>query len=227
MSPPLPALIVDAASPVVSVQVWTEANVGQPAAWQFDALADAGLFNGIETALEISGLGITDFRSFVYCEGPGSILGIRTVAIAFRTWGAIRHGAPAEFHAYRSLELVAADLLACGQAAPFSIVSDARRESWHILKVGANGTRSPIRRAPAGEISPTVDSLFHPSPFPVWQERPAPVREAPYRPERLRELSTSHPWLLRRVSLPDAFVTDAPVYRKWVQPLAVSTSEQP
>ena len=104
--------------------------------------------------------------AYVFCEGPGSQLGIRTAAMSLRTWQALRP-APAPVFAYRSL-LVAALAHARHQPGPFAVVADARRDSWHAVRVAADGT-SPAPRSPSGPSRcslPPVSALGRNHPVP-------------------------------------------------------------
>ena len=44
------------------------------------------LFPAMEVALTESGLSLADIDSYIYCEGPGSVLGLRLCAMAIKTW---------------------------------------------------------------------------------------------------------------------------------------------
>src|SRR5690606_7730550 len=85
---------------------------------------DAG--TGIFRVLERLGAHLEQANAFIYCEGPGSILGIRTSAVAIRTWQVLRSR---PVFAYRSLEL-----LALAKARPgLTVIADARRQHWHAV----------------------------------------------------------------------------------------------
>ncbi len=87
-------LILDAASLVVQVG-WLE--IGRTPAWvALEEEAGSGLFR----ALDELGKRPRDADAFGFCEGPGSILGIRSAAVALTTWQALRERPS---FAYRSL----------------------------------------------------------------------------------------------------------------------------
>src|SRR6267142_6499721 len=93
-----PLLILDAASARVQVGVWRRDGTSD---WQSsDEEAGIGVFRGIEKL----GVRVADVGAFVFCDGPGSILGIRTVAMALRTWVLLK---PRPVFGYSSLALVA------------------------------------------------------------------------------------------------------------------------
>jgi tRNA A37 threonylcarbamoyladenosine modification protein TsaB len=68
---------------------------------------------------------ISTVDAFIFCEGPGSILGIRTSAAAIKVWHILN---PKPVWAYRSLELLAHSV----SDKRVSVISDARRDFWHV-----------------------------------------------------------------------------------------------
>lgn len=206
-------LFLDAASPAVSVGL----RVGDEASgtWQH-AHDEAGvaLFRSIDLLTRARGVGVAEITSVVFCEGPGSLLGVRLAAMALRTWIAVPREKPLQVFAYRSLELVAASLLAHGRAAPFHVIVDGRRATWNALSVDATGAWQPIRRRPATEVFPNGEAVFHPEGFPLWQTLPAGAQSVHYDPMALPGLAERFS-LLRPVALPDAFMIEMPTYREW------------
>ncbi|MDB6127966.1 MAG: hypothetical protein JWM35_1862, partial [Verrucomicrobia bacterium] len=78
-----PLLLIDAAS--VQVQVgWLEK--GGSTRWA-TSNEEAGV--GVFQCLEELGIQPGEASAFVFCDGPGSILGVRTVATALRTWSVL------------------------------------------------------------------------------------------------------------------------------------------
>jgi tRNA threonylcarbamoyladenosine biosynthesis protein TsaB len=130
-----PLLVLDAASARVQVG-WIVR--GEPARWDASGEeAGCALFRCME------GVGAEPSRAaaFVFCEGPGSVLGVRTAAIAIRSWCALR---PRPVFAFRSLALVAEVLALEGE----SVIADARRDSWHACVRGG-----PVSRVPSASLA--------------------------------------------------------------------------
>lgn len=136
---------------------------------------------------------------WVFCEGPGSILGIRTVAIALRTWQAL---APRPVYSYRSLEL-----LAVARRDPVTTyIADARRDTWHAQQLAG-----PLRRvAPQALAGP----LALPANFRRWAEPPAGTTAVDYRLETLLPASL-HDRILRDCPEPDAYQAEPAAYVTW------------
>ena len=196
-----PLLLLDAASARVQVGL-LEAD-GRARWASAETESGIALFRGVESL----GVNLAVVRAFAFCEGPGSILGIRTAAMALRTWNVL---APRPVFAYRSLEIVAQGLAQAGAAGNFAVIADARRETWHCVEV-RDGEVGPLRRATAAELPAT---LFLPENFRTWSAPPAETRRTGY------DLSALLPRvaaaeLFRPIEAPDAFLHEAPSYQTW------------
>ena len=189
-----PALVIDAASSKIQVGLLkSEASDSQ---WVTSAdEAGAAVFEGVKKL----GIDLDDVSAFVFCEGPGSVLGVRTAAMALRTWRVLR--ARPTF-AYCSLALVAHAL---GRK-DIGVIADARRESWHHYRIS-----QPLRRLPTSELS---GELVMPQNFRHWSALPPNVQLVPYSIEELLPKI----WdvdVLRETDAPDAFLHEEPSYVTW------------
>jgi len=132
-------LVLDAASARVQVG-WLSAH---ETSWA-NSTDEAGkaLFGGLDTLFADSPTrSIPVVGAFVFCAGPGSILGIRTAATAIRTWRTLHPQTPA--YSYQSLALLAHAL---GNA-DLTLIADARRNQWHVQQLG-----QPLRQVPSSEL---------------------------------------------------------------------------
>jgi tRNA threonylcarbamoyladenosine biosynthesis protein TsaB len=188
-----PLLVIDAASARVQVGI---VGADGAARWAVsDEEAGIGVFRCIgQLQVDVAAVG-----AFVFCEGPGSILGIRTVAMALRTWNVI---APKPVFSFQSLALVAR---APGRA-DVTVIADARRDSWHVFARGG-----PLRRVPAAELT---GPLAMPEHFRHWSPLPAGVERVPYSLETLLP-ATADADLFRATAAPDAFLHEEPSYAPW------------
>ena len=208
-----PTLYLDAASPAIAVGL--RVCAGEAPTWvHTHDEAGVALFRAVGTLARARGIAMGDVATAVLCEGPGSLLGVRLAAMALRTWMALPRPRPLEVVGYRSLELVAAGLLARGQRGPFHVIVDGRRATWNTLTVDAEGNLGPIRRRPAAEAFPPGEPVFHPHGFPLWQALPTGVQAVEYNPAALPGLATRF-GLLRPVASPEAFMIEMPTYREW------------
>lgn len=176
---------------------------GEPSQWA-TVTKEAG--TGLYDLLQQLGVSPNDARAFVFCEGPGSMLGIRTVAAALRIWCAL---APRPVYRYRSLDLLAH---AAGKPGR-TFLCDARRRSWHALTINDQGAPSPIRRLETDELPP--GAMCMPEGFRSWTELPSPAPEiVPYTPSLLGD-RLSHVECLELTDDPDAYQPERPAYAKW------------
>lgn len=188
-----PAVLVDCASNVIQVAALDSAGRHRWARSE----TEAGL--GLFTCVEELALDPGTVNAWVFCTGPGSILGIRTAAMALRTWLLLR---PATVHAYFSLELISHAL---PQPAP-QVVADARRESWHVY------TREKgLRRLPVAELP---GSCVMPRGFRHWSTPPAHATLVSYDLQELLPRVWNVP-ILFPSSEPDAFLHEEPGYVTW------------
>lgn len=191
-----PLLLIDAAS--THVQVGWLCGSGNDRWQTSDEEAGVAVFGCIEKLA----VRIEDAGAFVFCDGPGSVLGIRTVAMALRTWGLFK---PVPVFAYTSLALVAHSL---GRD-DVGVIADARRESWHHFQI-----RRGLRRVAASDVSNGSAALVMPEGFRHWSALPANVTRVPYSvAPRLRQTANND--LFFATNEPDAFLHEEPSYVTW------------
>jgi tRNA threonylcarbamoyladenosine biosynthesis protein TsaB len=211
---PLRALLVERDSLLLIDSSSTRIHVGLLRAraepwWDVQPTeAGIGVFAATEALLQRSGLALSDIKAFAFCDGPGSVLGIRTAAVALRTWNVLQ---PRPLYSFCSLALLAHALRRSGETAPFSVIADARRDSWHCVTVDSAGAVSPLRRAAAASL---VGPLSMPEGFRHWSTPPPDLRIVPYEPPLLFAQLTDIP-LFAETKAPDAFLHEEPVYQTW------------
>jgi tRNA threonylcarbamoyladenosine biosynthesis protein TsaB len=188
-----PLLLIDAASAQVQVG-WFASD--RPARWE-TSNEEAGV--GVFRCVEALGVEVGAAGAFLFCEGPGSMLGIRTVAMALRTWDILT---PRAAYSYQSLALVAHAL---GDQ-DLQVIADARRASWHVFQLSQK-----LRRVPAAELA---GKLALPEHFRSWTPLPANVSRVPYAVAELlpRVIDVD---LFTKTESPDAFVHEEPSYVTW------------
>lgn len=191
-----PLLLVDAASERIQAGVLEADGTSRWASMSEEA--GTGVFECLdELGVEIDSLG-----AFAFCEGPGSILGIRTSAMALRMWNVLR---PRPTYGYYSLAMVAQ---AVGRP-EVTMISDARRGFWHSLRLGG-----PLQRVPAADLS---GELMTPEGFRNWDPLPPGTSAASYDlAEFLANSSVAAASLFREAPNPDAFLHQEPTYAKWL-----------
>ena len=202
-------LVLDAASATIHAGLLRD---GKPAHWHSsNDEAGKAAFQLTERCLRDTGATLADVRAFAYCAGPGSMLGVRTVAMALRTWQAL---APRPAFAYLSLPLIAHELAQTDATRPFAVIADARRDSWHTINVAADGTIGALQRTPSAELAASEQTLFQSAAFRAWANPPRPTQPCDYDVPRLLERHRAVA-LFTETPAPDAFQHEAPEYKKW------------
>ncbi len=189
-----PVLLLDAASARVQVG-WLGAD--RPPFWS-DATDEAGV--ALFRALESLDVKPGDAGAFIFCSGPGSVLGVRTSAMAVRAWNALQ---PRPTFSYHGLAIVAHTL----RRPELTVVADARRESWHAYRLGES-----LRRVPTAELA---GPLATPEGFRTWSALPSNVERVPYAMADMLPHVLDQPDLLTPEDSPDAFLHEAPSYATW------------
>ncbi|MGC4071899.1 MAG: peptidase M22 [Nibricoccus sp.] len=199
-------LLIDSASSRIQAGLLRR---GHDPIWEA-ATEEAGtaLFSLTEKILARAAIPLSAIDAFIFCDGPGSVLGIRTAAVALRTWNALH---PRPSYAYTSLALTAHHLALTENLRDFSVISDARRETWHRVSVDVSGTVSALQRAPAAGLT---GALILPENFRHWSTLPASVRTVPY------DIASQLPALVEtplfiEAPEPDAFLHEEPSYQTW------------
>lgn len=196
------ALILDAAS--TRVQAGFVQDGCAPAWITTDDEAGVGLFRSVAGLLGTARIKPQEVGAYVFCDGPGSQLGIRTAGMAIRTWQVLRAKA-APIFTYRSLRLAAHGMVGAeSPAPPFAVVCDARRESWHVACASEKGMIGGVERLPAEEVAALRVPLFQPEGFRCWAEHPVPIGTCNYtcgnlfsllgRVELLEPSEDAEPW---------------------------------
>lgn len=204
-------LLLDAAGPLVQTGLWRE---GAWLHWTASREeAGRGLFAGVSEILNIRGISVADLSGFFFCEGPGSMLGVRIAAMAIQGWQAIV-GQPLPLFVYQSHELLARRLLASGESPPFAILSDARRDRWNVTTVDKDGIIQPLRRIASDQLAESNVPFFRME-EPIRNDPPVSVARVP--PYDLESAATFflEPGFLRPADTPEPFVQEKPAYRKW------------
>jgi tRNA threonylcarbamoyladenosine biosynthesis protein TsaB len=189
-----PLLLLDASSERIQAGLLT----GGPGSRWASRKAEAGV--GVFECIEELAVDFAAVGAFAFCEGPGSILGIRTTAMALRVWNVL---GTKPTYSYQSLAVSAQ---AAGGGS--SLIADARRSLWHRFKVGGI-----LERVPASELT---GELLTPEGFRHWDPLPPGTAEVSYDLALLlAQPSVAGADLFRETTEPDAFLHEEPSYAKW------------
>jgi len=200
-------LVLDAASAAVQAGLL---RAGLPSVWQSSAEESGkSLFTCADACLRAAGLNLREVPAFVFCEGPGSMLGVRTTAMAIRTW---QSEIPRPAYRYQSLALAAHFASTQHPARPLTVIADARRETWHCQQVGVDGRLSALQRVSVSALP--KGELLTPENFRTWSALPASVAVCSYDLRKLFPAAAENDYF-QPTTAPDAFQHEAPDYKKW------------
>ena len=171
------------------------------------------LFPAIEIALKEADVHLSNIDSYLYCEGPGSVLGLRLCAMAIETWTRL-YPQSAQLYKYNSLQLTALSLLhSTPELQDALIVSDWKKGAWNALyiKDGKVGRTEVID----DEAMATWDGkLYHMPQRKGWQSPPPNVITLSYDPAQIVNLR-QHPSLLQATEGVELYSSGINTFQKW------------
>lgn len=171
------------------------------------------LFPVVEATLQKAGVRLGDLSGFLYCEGPGSVLGLRLCAMAIETWTRL-FPASAQLHAYNSLRLCALTLLRDSPGLEDAlIIADWKKGAWNAMRI-RNGTAGPAEVIDDAALAAWSGPLFHLPQRKGWQSPPAGAQTIEYAPARIAGLR-HHPALLQATEGVQLYNSGINTFQKW------------
>lgn len=171
------------------------------------------LFPAMEVALTESGLSLADIDGYIYCEGPGSVLGLRLCAMAIETWSRL-YPKSAQYYKYNSLQLSAQALLHTKPDLQDAlIVADWKKGAWNALYIRAGhvGVTEVI------DDTALIDwegTLYHLPQRKGWQSPPDKVHTLRYDPSMLDVLRDAS-GLLQMTDHIELYSSGSNIFQKW------------
>ncbi len=172
------------------------------------------IFDGTSACLKEAKMPLEDVAGFLFCEGPGSILGIRLAAMAINGWRSQPAHRQASLFSFRSLEAAVALFKHMGEPMPFHIVSEYRQDRWHLVSVNEDGERIDITLVDTTDLSKLQGSVYC---LPRRKNAPVPPVFIHTRDYSLFELPRvlNSANLLHKIDKPEIYLPEKPVYVKW------------
>jgi tRNA threonylcarbamoyladenosine biosynthesis protein TsaB len=171
------------------------------------------LFETVAHVLAEADIELDAIQSFIYCEGPGSMLGLRLCAMAIETWRRLQP-TPATTYAYNSLQLTAADLRHKSQLNHDALlISDWKKDTWNGLRIGT-GALPAVTPIHSAELAEWQGPLYHLPARKGWQQPPAHAVELNYHPEHLPDLLTT-PGLIQATEGVTLYQSGLNTFQKW------------
>ncbi len=211
MAPDNPSLVVDGSSVSTFVGL-----LGTDDKWVSQVCQECapleGLFPSVEKTLNAVQFPISEIKNFIYCEGPGSVLGLRLCAMAIHTWGCLCEPT-AHYFSYNSLELsaqlVVLDNPNMNQAL---LISDWKKDAWNSIVIRKGRSGCVVKMDDRAVNNWKDGPLFYLPQRKGWQEIPEKAITLEYSPQRLPE--AMH--LLKKTKKIELYTTNMNVFQKWI-----------
>lgn len=204
-------LFLDACSPKVQIGILHKNKwIGY---FKSEEQALQSLFQGIEISLKMAGIEFEQVTGFAYCEGPGSLLGIRLAAMAIRGWKELNLFKDKEVYKYNSFE-VSLELIRkfYSNEGPYCIISRSRSGIWNIL---TSEERIRVHEIGAEELKKFKGTLWYFQQKKLISEvNDLELRRFDYNLENCPECFSKLE-LLSIVKEPDALIVKETKYVKW------------
>jgi len=185
--------------------------------------ASLSLFPLIKRLIKEFDWQLSDINSIAFCQGPGSMLGIRTAIMGIRAWQGAKLIEGKQIYSFSSLA-IGAELVRHSYPSEktFLVITDARRNSWNALKAEGS-SMGPVKIIENAALEKKTVPLFTFNEFPTWTRTQAKINLLSYRPESVLS-SPRFPQLLEEN--PDANPMDlrSMEFTKWIP--AARTADQ-
>lgn len=165
--------VLDASSPIILTGLYHSIDKRFIVIESSSTEALDSIFEGLRNCLTRMNTEISQLGGFIYCQGPGSILGIRLGIMAINTWCQMT----GESHrsqiilSYNSLEMVAQALLAKESSLPFHVISEYKKGHWNLLSVSEAHRFSQIRTISDEELVKLNGTFYH-----LPHRKPGPMK---------------------------------------------------
>ncbi|KAF0093680.1 MAG: peptidase M22 glycoprotease [Puniceicoccaceae bacterium 5H] len=210
-----PRLLIDASSQRLQVGL-----LGVNGQWHALKSAEGEaletLFSLTRELLDEARLSVADVSGFVFCKGPGSILGLRLAAMAIEGWRALEPSSPPPLFCYHSLAAAAAIHHARTRAQAFTVISFFRRGQYNTLRVDG-GELGPLELSDADDLELELQAapVLHIPQRRVKHPLPEGVQELDYDLQDLGEALSLYPDLIEPAEKAEVMVPVEPDFAKW------------
>jgi len=212
-----PALFFDASGTRVRIGILNDEFWA--AYRESESQALAAIFGEVEAVLDSAKITWPEIQSYLYVEGPGSVLGLRIAAMAIRAWqvedAKVANGASRPVFSCNSLQLAAA-LASTEIKPPFAVFTEARHGHWHVLEIAPTDLANPCsqKAREVGENDLPGGPLYHIQSRKAWHKPPARAQALAVSLEKHPE-ALRHRELLRRGTTATPYTGTSPEYKKW------------
>ena len=210
-----PLLVLDATTPTTQIGLLVKGN------WiaffsDGDSKALHAIFSGIRTCLQRARMELAEVGAFCYCQGPGSVLGLRLTVMTLTGWRSQPPANQIPLFAYNSLFASMELLKQRGITPPFRVAAPIRGDRWFTARANDQGRQyQPIIRS-RRQLEAMSDPLWV---LPQRKWGSTRIEGANTIDYDLRKLApaTFGSDLLRPVEEPELLTPEEAQYRKWTR----------
>lgn len=187
-----PALVIDGSCPQLFTGILKHTDTWSAQRNAIGAPLEY-LHKSVAGVLDESAIQLADIRSFIYCSGPGSILGLRLCAMAIKTWQfTAQH--PVKLWAYDPLQLAAYQYLESQTIEDNCwIICAWKQDYWHQVHV-QNGYVQSTQVIRQAELEDYNGPLYYMQQRKQWKQTPGSTR-LEFQPENMHQVLGSAQWL--------------------------------
>ncbi len=208
-------LLLDASATETQTGIWRD---GQWLTFQrFSGETLDTLFRGVSCCLEDTRIAFSDVDGFIFCEGPGSVLGIRLAAITLQGWKSLPSYKAAPILVYRSLPTMARLLqIEENPKTPFHCIAEGGRGLWN-LHTQTENEKNPcteMKTVASEAIENLSEPVFH---IPLGRQKQVPPENAEGRFYHIEGIANllSNEEIFRMEETPQVLRIDNTNYVKW------------
>ena len=173
------------------------------------------LFQGVSRCLAEARLEFAQVDGFLYCEGPGSVLGLRLAGMALNGWRSLPTNKSAPIYAYRSLSAITRLIeLKNGNGQRFHCICKSGKGLWNLYSSGDENTFENLKTVSKEEIENFREPVYL---IPLGRNKETPPGNAeiyPYHIEEIPRLLTSE-GIFRKAGNPHVYRIGKSAYAKW------------
>lgn len=207
-----PMLLLDASGP--------ESYVGiiRNAAWNIllhtEEPALESLFANVKTAFDQTKLTLHDIGGFIYCDGPGSMLGLRLSSLAIRSWLAIPDFSNLSSIVYHRLHMAAAGLQLPKDSL---LITEFKEKKWHVLRVSETlSHETEIQTFDYDTIKDSGVPIYYLRQRKSWQSLDFEHTPVSYDLKMLPLILSEKKELFTPTDIPVPLVREAAEYQTWI-----------
>ncbi len=206
-------LVLDSSAPRLQLSLFQGERVIEYKCVTGDAVEH--LIESVTDLLKNNRVSISNIDHFVYCQGPGSILGIRIAVMAIKTWVAVKNPSkPANVYSYHSLSAALVHLLnkTNTQNQKVAVTAEWKKNYWNVAE--SEGDNTQIQVWDTQKLLDYPDKLYLLPQKKLWTSLPMELPTVDYSIEMLTQpdfrralLSPADGWPI--------YTPEAKNYAKW------------